>query len=148
MSETGMDKLRCRAEMQSLETLLEFVSERAGALGLPPELDGKVRLVLEELLVNVISYAYPDGNGDVEIECGVSGRGAAGHRFTVRLRDWGQAFDPLGKQTPDISAGVDERPIGGLGIMLAVEMSDHLAYAREGDVNMLEAAFDYGDAGS
>lgn len=136
------EHLRLKAEMANLEAFLDFGEREAERLGAPPGLDMKLRLVLEELLVNVISYAYADGEpGDAELECRLEDA-EGGNRFCVVVRDRGAAFDPLSKQAPDVHAGLEDRPIGGLGILLAVEMSDHIAYAREGDANVLTACFD------
>jgi anti-sigma regulatory factor (Ser/Thr protein kinase) len=135
------ETLRLQAEMANLEAFLGFALEQADALGAPPALGGKLQLVLEELLVNVFHYAYGEEAGDAELECRTEGSAGEQRRFCVVLRDWGAPFDPLAKEAPDTSAGVDERPIGGLGILLAVQMSDRIGYAREQDANVLTACF-------
>lgn len=133
--------LRLRADMANLEAFMDFGVQQAELLGAPQELSFKLQLVLEELLVNVFHYAYGEGDGDAELECNQTDEGPTGKRFCVLLRDWGAAFDPLAKEAPDTSTGVDERPIGGLGILLAVQMSDDIAYARVQDTNELTACF-------
>jgi anti-sigma regulatory factor (Ser/Thr protein kinase) len=145
------DALRLEARLDNLEALLDFVAARAKALDVPPELAGRVRLVLEELLVNVCNYAYagsgargsaePDSPGLVEVRCLRRAGEQATDLFCVRIRDWGSPFDPLTREAPDTGAGLDERPVGGLGILLAVEMADHLDYCREPDANVLMACF-------
>ncbi|MGE4292011.1 MAG: ATP-binding protein [Desulfovibrio sp.] len=135
------ESLRLLADMANLEAFLGFAMERVGELGAPPGLGGKLQLVLEELLVNVFHYAYDANGGDAELECSLEQSGPEGRRFCVLLRDWGAAFDPLAKEAPDTTTGVDERPIGGLGILLAVQMSDHIEYTREQNANVLKACF-------
>ncbi len=133
--------LRGPASLDKLKDFQAFVVGWANNFGLPAEVGGKLELVMEELAVNVINYAYPDGHGDVEIECLLDDSGDK-RRFCVKLRDWGAPFDPLTKDDPDTGQDIDERPIGGLGIFLVREMSDSLGYEREGDANVLTFCFD------
>ncbi|SKA81948.1 Anti-sigma regulatory factor (Ser/Thr protein kinase) [Paucidesulfovibrio gracilis DSM 16080] len=143
------DALRLEAKLDNLEPLLDFAAGQFERLGAPGELGGRLRLVLEELLVNVCHYAYavPQAPGApheglVEVTClrepGTDGK----QRFCVCVRDWGVPFDPLQREAPDVALGVEERPVGGLGILLAVEMADHLQYARQQGANVLTACFD------
>jgi anti-sigma regulatory factor (Ser/Thr protein kinase) len=128
--------LRLPAALDRLDQCREFVVGCAREAGLPDADTGKLELVLEELLVNVISHAYPDGPGEVELHCR-TGEGG----FLLDIRDQGAPFDPLAASGPDLDAGVDERPIGGLGIFFVRQMADGLAYRREGDANVLTVRF-------
>ena len=105
--------------------------EQAARAGLDPDLSGRLDLVLKELLINVGSYAYPEGGGDLEVDCVLE----AG-QFCLVLRDWGVAFDPLA-----LDAGLDDREPGGLGIFLVRELADHCAYRRVGEANEFRACF-------
>lgn len=92
-----------------------------------------VHLVCEEWVVNVVSYAYPsdvEGYLVVEIE-----RTDVG--LTIRFRDGGVAFNPLEKEMPDVSLPLEDRPIGGLGIFLTLQMMDEVSYERIQDENVL-----------
>ena len=92
-----------------------------------------VHLVCEELVVNVVSYAYPPGAEGylvVEIE-------RTDTCLTIRFRDGGVAFNPLEKEMPDVSLPLEERPIGGLGIFLTLQMMDDVSYERVQDENVL-----------
>jgi len=131
-----MATLRLPATLDSLEPLRSFALDRAGAAGLATERLLKLELALEELLVNVMHYAYPQGTGDVELECT-----ASSGSFFVAIRDWGLAFDPLTKETPDLHENIADRPIGGLGIFFVREMSDAVCYERCGDCNVLTVSF-------
>ncbi|MBE9533527.1 MAG: ATP-binding protein [Proteobacteria bacterium] len=140
MAETGgVDTLRGPAVMETLDKVQAFVLQRASALGLPAEHAGKLELVMEELVVNVINYAYPDRQGDIEVQCLLQeGRP---RRFCVRLRDWGFAFDPLKREKPNTELGFEDRPIGDLGIFLVVEMVDRISYKRGDNTNELAFCF-------
>ena len=84
----------------------------------------QVNLVLEELIVNVIHYGYPDdrvGNINVLIE-------ANAKEINVCITDDDDAFDPFQRESPDVSLDIDDRPIGGLGIYLAISYMDSHDY--------------------
>ncbi len=136
--------LHIPASVERLEEARAFVGARAEALGVPPTLTMKLDLVLEELLVNVGSYAYPDGGGDLEICCSVELDDSDGSgSFCLRLCDWGVHFDPLAKDDPDVQADMDERTVGGLGIFLATQMADECSYTRKGNRNEFKACFSF-----
>ncbi len=128
--------LRIPATLESLGLARDFVREQAARAGLDPDLCGRLDLVVEELLVNVGSYAYPEGGGDLEVDCVLEA-----DQFCLVLRDWGVAFDPLATDAPDLDAGLDDREPGGLGIFLVRELADHCAYRRVGDANEFRACF-------
>lgn len=101
-----------------------------------------VILVAEELLVNVFSYAYPDGTeGEAEISIGlVEDDGEEMLQFTVR--DWGKPFDPFEEApVPDLSLDVEGRPIGGLGIFLIKQVSQKQFWAYEDGTNYIRILF-------
>lgn len=131
-----MQTLRLPAELASLERFRAFVNEQALAAGLPGSQLPRVELVLEELVTNLVRHAYKQNAGDIEITCG---EGAAG--FQLRIADWGAAFNPLERPSPDLGASVEDRPIGGLGIHLVRNMTDTLDYRREKDRNIVTAVF-------
>lgn len=98
-----------------------------------PALEFTLRLVLEELVVNVANYAYGDG-GDGPLEISVDAREDA---IVVTLTDEGDPFNPLQQEAPDTSLDAEERPIGGLGIFLVRQMVDNVSYRYEAGRNIL-----------
>lgn len=97
-----------------------------------------INLVLDELMTNIISYGFPDkkdGKIDVEIEC------CDGDELVITLQDNGIPFDPLSAKTPDLSKGVEDRPIGGLGVYFAKTFARDLNYAFKDNHNILTLRF-------
>jgi anti-sigma regulatory factor (Ser/Thr protein kinase) len=133
--------LRLPAELDRLYEVLSFIRQKAEALGVPDKSLGKLDLVMEELTVNVMHYAYPDGSGAFEISFVLEEQGTS-TRFCVTLRDWGKPFNPLASSEPDRELPVEERPVGGLGIFLAEQMVDSLNYQRKDGANVLTFCFD------
>lgn len=97
----------------------------------------RIELALEEILSNIVKYAYPGGEGDVEVECRVEPEGA----LRIVIRDWGVPFDPTGCPTPDICQDFCERPLGGMGIHLTRQFAAELFYERLHDGNRLTILF-------
>lgn len=88
---------------------------------------------MEEAVVNVIEYAYPsdiEGNVDVEMEA---------DEDTIRfiISDSGAEFDPTKVSKTDTTLSVDERPIGGLGILLVRNLMDNINYECANGKNIL-----------
>jgi len=121
------------AKLENLESMLQFIRNGAEQQGFSGKEINKIQVAAEEALVNVISYAYPDDGGDVEISC--DAKGAEG--LVIEIIDWGIPFDPLSLPEPDIEAPPEEREVGGLGIHIMRNIMDEVSYKREGDRNIL-----------
>lgn len=117
------------AEIERVSRLVEAFGEEHA---LPARVVFDVNLALDEILTNIISYAYEDGTR---------------HTITVRLRladgrlhveveDDGRAFDPLTVAEPDIEGPAEDRPIGGLGLRLVRKLMTGLAYTRKEGTNV------------
>lgn len=132
------DALRLSADTANLERFREFTLSRMEQWELSPALVPKVELLLEELLVNVCSYAYGDGTGEVELVLSDGDDGA----LTLLIRDWGTPFDPLSAKEPDLTLGIEERGIGGLGVHFVRQMAREVGYRRNGDANELTLILD------
>jgi anti-sigma regulatory factor (Ser/Thr protein kinase) len=122
--------------MASFVALREFISDAAKAAGLSEERLWKLELVFEEVVVNVIRYAYPAGTPD-SVSVGYSFHE---NHFAVQVRDSGKPFDPIAGADPDLTLGIAERRIGGLGRFLTRQLASHAEYARQDGHNILTFA--------
>jgi len=127
-----MANLVIPAKLENLEKMFVFLREAAKAKGFDDKEVNRLQLACEEALVNVISYAYPEGNGDIEIRCESQSNG-----LEVKIIDSGIAFDPLSLADPDINAPLEQRKIGGLGVFLIKKIMDKVYYERAGNQNIL-----------
>ena len=94
----------------------------------------KFLLSTDELVTNVISYAYDDDKEHaVSLLCNIVNDSVV----VLELRDDGRAFDPTGKSTPNPPVSIEDQGIGGMGIHLAKTLMDQVEYEREGDYNVL-----------
>ena len=91
-------------------------------------------MLVEEIFINIANYAYPQGGGSVWIDLSVN---EGGDTLVMTFRDTGTPYDPLKKESPDITSPAEQRAIGGLGIFLVQKYSDALSYKFENSENRL-----------
>ena len=122
------------SDLSELERLHDAVAELGEVGDWPPDLVYQVDLVLEELIVNTVNYGYDDdARHEIEVTL-ISDEDV----FTVEIIDDGHAFNPLkDAPEPDLDAGIEDRPIGGLGVHLMRVMMDDVHYRREKNKNHL-----------
>lgn len=122
------------SDLGELERLHDAVAELGEAGNWSPDLVYQVDLVLEELIVNTVNYGYDDdASHEIEVTL-ISDEDV----FTVEIIDDGHAFNPLNDAPePDLDLGIEDRPIGGLGIHLMRVMMDDVHYRREQNKNHL-----------
>jgi len=125
------------ASMEHLKEALVFLETKAREAGLDEKRALEMSLALEEVLVNIFTYAYPRERGVVEIRCSPREPG----RLAVEVRDQGVPFNCLSWKEPDLERGIEDRPIGGLGIFLFRRLASRVEYRREEDTNILSLLF-------
>ena len=129
-----MKKVTLPAEIEILPALLEFVADCAGSHGFSERGLLEVTLALEEIFVNICTYAFPDKKGDVEVECAYS---HDTERLLIEVVDTGIPFDIFSAPTPDLTSGIDGRNVGGMGIPIVRNLVDKIFYTRAGERNIL-----------
>ena len=122
-------------ELSEIHRLIEAAEAFFDSHGVGPKAAYALTLALDEVLTNVICYAYPaQGGHAVDVILQVTG----GQTVQAEVWDDGAPFDPLHQAPePDLEADLDDRPIGGLGIHLVREMMDEAYYERVSDKNRL-----------
>ncbi len=122
-------KLRLRAVLENVPVATECVAAIARAAGLEDHLLYQIQLAVDEACANVVEHAYRDvESGDMELVCSM-GDGT----FTIRVRDWGQGFDPDGVEVPNVGAPLEERNLGGLGLFLVRQMMDSVQFTFDAE---------------
>lgn len=108
-------------EVTKMAEWIELLAEEAG---LAPDKTFQLNLALEEAVVNVINYAYPGQEGmPVTLDCEI-----LDDKLSFVLDDSGVPFDPTKNEDPDITLSAEDRPIGGLGIMLVRQFMQDISY--------------------
>jgi serine/threonine-protein kinase RsbW len=130
--------IRIPAHIDSLQTSLAFVGSFLEAQGVVQERLREIELAMEEILVNIFNYAYPDRQGEVEITCGFDDGGG----LQVEVSDQGIPFNSISRGNPDLQAGIAERNIGGLGVFFVKQLIPAIRYRREDGRNILTLPID------
>jgi anti-sigma regulatory factor (Ser/Thr protein kinase) len=125
--------IKHEAKIKNLHLFLEYPLKFAEDSGLNTTDLARIELAIEETVVNIINYSFPDTSGEIEINCE-----NRNNTIVIQIIDNGIPFDPLDKKDPDITAPVEEREIGGLGIFLIKNIMDDVQYERKDNCNILK----------
>jgi serine/threonine-protein kinase RsbW len=126
-------KLILKNQVGELERVNQFIEEIGEELGLDMELQMNLNLVMEEMVSNVIFYAYPEGKtADIELVAESNGK-----ELTFVLSDHGIEFDPTAKEDADTDVNPIDREIGGMGIFIVKNIMNHVTYQRLEGKNLL-----------
>lgn len=125
------------ADLSNLGKLKDFVRDQLVLLAFPYEQSLKIELACDEIITNIISYAYPEKAGDVVVHC----RNLDPETLLVNITDQGVPYNPLEVDAPDLDLDVEDRPIGGLGLFFVQEVVDDIVYTRRGNSNILGLTF-------
>jgi serine/threonine-protein kinase RsbW len=130
-------RLSVPASDEGVREALDALSALLAESGLSKAVTWPVEVSLDEVLANVVGHGLA-GREDARVEVFVS-LDASGEppACEVVVVDDGPAFDPLSAAEPDVALGVEERPIGGLGIALVRRLMDEVGYERRGGTNRL-----------
>ena len=108
-------------------------AEFAEAHALPPEVRRSINVALDELLANVLSHGQSGRD-----PCSVTVEGELNQEcVTIILTDDGIPFDPFGRDAPDTTLSVEDRPIGGLGLHIVGQLMDKVSYQRRDGHNVV-----------
>lgn len=119
--------------LSELERLTDWVASLGRDQGLDQGLVFKLEMCLEEIVTNVMKYAYGPGDGRSIV---VTGR-RQGDDLILEVEDEGEPFDPLTHEVMGQEKPLEEMEIGGLGIHLTKQMMDRVEYRRQDGKNVL-----------
>ena len=120
-------------EIAELERVAVFVKEVSQLLSLDSETTMNLNLALEEVVSNVILYAYPQKMGENIIIKASSDDNIL--VFTITYK--GDEFDPTKVEDADITLAAEDREIGGLGIFIVKNIMNEVTYQRLDGKNIL-----------
>lgn len=128
-----MDRVTVSGELDSLAIIGDLVVRAATEAGLDQKASYRLRLAVDEIATNIVVHGYEKAGrrGDIAIWSELDERD-----LRVILEDAAPPFDPRQAQPPPgMDLPLEERPIGGLGVFLALRGVDELRYERVGDRN-------------
>ena len=128
------DYIQLPAKITASEYLAEWLTAIAKELNMPSKALRQCLIVSDEIFSNIAYYAYPQNQGDVNIKVAFD---KDNHILIITFTDTGIAYNPLETPEPDITASVEDRKIGGLGIFMVKKLMDNIEYTRKNDCNVL-----------
>ncbi|MDL2274686.1 SpoIIE family protein phosphatase [Desulfosarcina sp. OttesenSCG-928-G10] len=125
--------LYLRNNMAEMHRIAEALTEVADSVACPETAVHDAMLAVEEMFSNIVFYAFEDGLGHtitfhIAVEDGT---------LILTLQDEGIAFNPLNAQMGPLDKPVKEHDKGGMGILLARNLTDRMVYRREQGKNIL-----------
>lgn len=121
-------------EVSQVPRLSEALARIAAQHGLASRPLVELQVALDEMVSNVIKYAWPEGGGHeitVRFTVGIG-------QVEIEIVDDGQEFDPLGAAAPQqVQAGVKPTP-GGRGIHMLRQIVEQIEYTRADGRNRLK----------
>ena len=120
------------ATLDSLGSIAEYVMAAAASAGLDKRASYRLRLAVDEIATNIIVHGYANAGrqGVLELRADIDDRA-----LTIAIDDTGVTYDPRQAPIPDISLPLEQRPVGGLGVYLAMRSVDEFFYEQLGDRN-------------
>ena len=126
-------ELTIKNQEQELARVSEFMESVCEELELDMHQSMKLQLVIEEMMTNVIFYAYPEGtSADITLTAESDGK-----ELTFVLSDSGKPFDPTAKEDADTEINPMDREQGGMGILIVKNIMNEVSYQRLGEENRL-----------
>ena len=129
-----MKELVIAAERENLPKAQAFIDELLEGALCPPLTQTVIDVAVEEIFVNIASYAYEEDAGDVVVQVAMHEKPLSAE---ISFIDSGIQYDPLSKPDPDITLSVKERKKGGLGIFMVKESMDDVRYEYMDGKNIL-----------
>ena len=126
-------QLTFKNEEQELSRVAEFMETVCDELQLDMHVAMKLQVAIEEMVTNVIFYAYSEGT-TADITLTVE---SEGDELTFVLSDSGKPFDPTAKEDADLDVNPMDREQGGMGILIVKNIMNEVSYQRLGDINQL-----------
>ncbi|MFK5954311.1 MAG: ATP-binding protein, partial [Desulfobacterium sp.] len=121
------------ATLDSLTSIQNYIQHHTVLAGVHVKQAFSIQLIVEEVIANIINHAYRNTDSGI-ITIGVE---FPGDTVSISFSDTGPPFDPLGAAPPDITEDIEERNIGGLGILMVTQMADRIEYHRRDNKNIL-----------
>lgn len=126
-------EIKLKNQVGELARVNQFIEEIGEELGLDMELQMNLNLVMEEMVSNVIFYAYPEGKtADIELVAESDGK-----ELTFVLSDRGKEFDPTMKEDANPDINPIDRELGGMGIFIVKNIMNQVTYQRLEGKNLL-----------
>ena len=118
-----------QADDESIERVWDFINRQTKKADLNSKITNRAQIVVDEIYSNIRLYS---GAKMAQVYCQIDSA-----QMVLTFKDDGVPFNPLNKQDPDVSTSLEERELGGLGLLLVKKMASDLSYVYEDGNNVL-----------
>lgn len=127
-----METLKVSGTLNAVEAVIQYALTAAHQAGLNEQGLHRVRLAVDEIATNIVTHGYAEAglSGDLVISASYDEK-----QLTIYLEDTGKEYDPRHAPPPDLTTPSEKRPLGGLGIYLALWAVDQFHYEHKQDRN-------------
>ena len=129
-----MKEIDIPAARENLPQVLAFIDSQLEQAGCPAGVQTQIGLAVEEVFMNIASYAYDSSVGSVLIKVDVIDKALD---VVISFTDDGVPYDPLSHPDPSLKTPPKERTKGGWGIFMAKKMMDDMQYECKNGQNVL-----------
>ena len=118
-----MPTLSVSADHGQLAEIRKFVAQEGRYQGLDDKAIRELQLVVDEACTNIVEHAYGEQGGEIELTIESTEDGVR-----VVLRDWGASFDPDAISAPDVTAPLEQRRLGGMGLFIMRQLMNKVSF--------------------
>lgn len=129
-----MKKLKVKADRNNLLKVQAFIDEQLEAADCPMATQIAIDVAVEELFINIASYAYSGKTGTATVQVKIHKKPLSAE---ITFIDSGKQYDPLAEADPDITLAAKDRKKGGLGIFMVKNSMDDMKYEYKDGQNVL-----------
>ena len=129
-----MKELTIEATPENVDKAIGFVDEMLKEYGCGMKEQMAIDVAVDELFANIAHYAYNPETGYATVKVDVIKEPLS---VEITFVDNGKPYDPLAKADPDTSLSVEDREIGGLGILIVKKSMDAVDYEYKDGKNIL-----------
>ena len=131
----NVEELVVKADRNNLDEVQAFIDEKLEAVDCPIKTQTTIDIAVEEIFVNIASYAYENNDGDATIQVSMNNNPLS---IEITFIDSGTEYNPLAKPDPNTSLKLMERKKGGLGIFMVKKSMDDMTYEYKDGKNILK----------
>ena len=129
-----MSEINLEAKIENIETAQALLHEQIDKFDCSFGVVMQLEIAIEEIFTNISNYAYGENTGMALVKIETTDDPACVY---ITFTDGGTPYNPLEKEDPDITLGIEDRPIGGLGIFMVKETMDDMIYEYKDGKNVL-----------
>ena len=129
-----MKELTIEATPENVDTVIEFVDAQLEEYGCGMKEQMAIDVAIDELFANIAHYAYNPETGYATVQVDVLNDPLS---VEVTFIDNGKQYDPLAKEDPDTTLSLEDREIGGMGILIVKKSMDAVSYEYKDGKNIL-----------